>query len=180
MPVVILNILRTVLFSPLTWLISIGVPKLWGLLKTILISGLNISGWFVLIIELGKKLLGIIGLGGAVVSGGATVSQIMHLLGSIGDPQGALLDYISSVINSGPYTLSSLVASLDSSLASLTSSSFNPAITFTYALQVTGVGECFDQILMSVIQNAVFIFSVFLVRWAFRQNFTFTKSVPTK
>lgn len=126
-------------------------------------------------IEIGKKILGFFGIAGAVTSGGATLAQVTKLLESIGDPQTALLDYIHSAMVHMPYSIQILLTSVDNTLATMTSV-FNPPITLTYILQVTAVGECFNQLLMSAVQNAVFIFSVFLVRWAFKSNFTFTYS----
>lgn len=156
-----------------------GLIKAISVVKSVLVSSLNIAGWLVLIEEIGRKILGIIGIGGAVASGGATVAQMTNLLESIADPQAALLDYIHGILGDR-FSLSSLVSSVDSTLSGFTSYAFDPAITLTYMLQVTAVGECFNQLLMSTIQNAVFVFSIFLVRWAFRQNFTFVKSVPGK
>lgn len=150
----------------------------WDKLKKLLEGVAGLGYWLSLLELLVKKILGIIGLGGALVSGGAIFAQISALLSNIGDPQGALLDYIHTVMLHLPYSMQSLLSNVDSILASATSRYFTPTITATYLIQVTGVGECFNQLLMSVIQNMVFIFSVLLVRWAFRQNFTFVKGKP--
>lgn len=128
--------------------------------------------------EIIKKVLGIIGIGGAVSTGALNFVQVKKLLGAIGDPQGYLLDYISSALEKLPFSLSSLVADLDAMLASFTSGYFTPPITFTYLLQVTAVGECFNQLLMSAIQNTIFIFSIYLIRWAFTNNVSYTQTPP--
>ena len=147
-------------------------------LKDIVFS-LGTIGWVLSILqETGKKILGIIGVGGAIGTGTASVVQIKRLLSSIGDPQSALLDYIAGAMQYLPYSFDTLIASVDSQLSSATSRFFNPPITLTYMLRVTGVGEAFNQIMMSVIQGAVFVFSVYLVRWAFSSNFTYVKTDP--
>lgn len=180
---ILVNILKSLLWIPLVHLASTlfkrAIPALikklgknrWETLSRLLNAAFLVQ----ILIELGKKFLGLFGVFGAVTSGGATIAQITKLLESIGDPQTALLDYIHSVMIHAPYSIQSLLSSVDSTLASMTSV-FNPNITLTYILQVTAVGECFNQLLMSAVQNAVFIFSVFLVRWAFKSNFTFTYS----
>ena len=129
-------------------------------------------------IEIVKKILGVIGIGGAVSTGALTFAQVKKLLGAIGDPQAYLLDYISSALEKLPFSLSSLVADLDSMMASFTSGYFTPSITFTYLLQVTAVGECFNQLLMSLIQNTIFVFSIYLIRWAFTDNVSYTQTPP--
>lgn len=175
------NFLKSFCWSPVQKLGSFLVKKaLPGLIKKLgkgvwerLGKALNVAFLVQVLIEIGKKLVGFFAVGTAVTSGGATIAQITKLLESIGDPQTALLDYIHSAMVHMPYSIQSLLTSVDNTLASMTSV-FNPPITLTYVLQVTAVGECFNQLLMSAVQNAVFIFSVFLVRWAFKSNFTFT------
>lgn len=177
------NLLKSFCWSPVQKLGSFLVKKaLPGLTKKLgknawerLGKALNIAFLVQVLIEVGKKIIGFFAVGTAVTSGGATIAQITKLLESIGDPQTALLDYIHSAMVHAPYSIQSLLSSVDSTLASMTSV-FNPPITLSYILQVTAVGECFNQLLMSAVQNAVFIFSVFLVRWAFKSNFTFTYS----
>lgn len=137
---------------------------------------LNTTGMMVVVVEGLKKLIGFVGIGGAVVSGGASVGQIWNLFNSIADPQKALLDYLSDALGSVE-SFSTLLTNIDNSVAGITGQAFTPAVTFTSMLQMTGVGEAFNQIMMSTIQGLTFIFSVFVVRWAFTNNFTFTKSV---
>lgn len=131
-------------------------------------------------LEIVKKVLGVIGIGGAVSTGALNFVQVKKLLEGIGDPQAYLLDYISSALDLLPFTLSSLVANLDAMLSSYTSRFFNPPITFTYMLQVTAVGECFNQLLMSAIQNTIFVFSIYLIRWAFTNNVSYTQTPPSR
>ena len=127
-----------------------------------------------------KRIIGWIGVGGAVVSGGANVYQVWHLLENIADPQSAVLDWLSDALSALP-SLSEIIQSLDGIISNMTVWAYiTPVPTFTNMLQITGVGWAFNQILMAVIQNMIFIFSVFIVRWAFSSNFTFTKSVNKK
>lgn len=147
-----------------------------GRLYSIFEHMLNTTGMLVVIIEGLKKFIGFVGVGGAVFSGGASVGQIWNLFNSIVDPQKALLDYLSDALGSVE-SFTTLLSNIDSSVASITGAAFSPPVTFTTMLQMTGVGEAFNQIMMSTIQGLVFIFSVFVIRWAFTNNFTFTKSV---
>lgn len=161
------------------------IARIVAFLASLISKGKGIIAWtaagtWVLqfFIEIVKKVLGIIGIGTAVTTGALNFVQVKKLLGAIGDPQGYLLDYISSALDKLPITLSSLVADLDSMMVSFTSDYFTPPITFTYLLQVTAVGECFNQLLMSAIQNSIFIFSIYLIRWAFTNNVSYTQTPP--
>lgn len=128
--------------------------------------------------EIVKKVLGVLGIGGAIGTGALTMVQVKKLLGAIGDPQGYLLDYISSALEKLPFSISELVSTIDTTLATATGEFFTPPITLTYLLQVTAVGECFNQLLMSAIQNTIFVFSIYLIRWAFTNNVTYTQTPP--
>ncbi|MCQ2063417.1 MAG: hypothetical protein MJY99_08805 [Fibrobacter sp.] len=130
--------------------------------------------------ELGKKILGILGLGGAVTSGVFNLEQVKKLLEGIADPQEYLLDYIHSALEKLPWSINALLSSADSMLSSVTSGYFRPSLTVTYLVQVFGVGECINQLLMSAIQNTIFVFSVYLVRWAFANNFTYVQTPPKR
>ena len=138
------------------------------------------AGMMELVIQGIKRIIGWIGFGGAVVSGGANVNQMWHLLDNIADPQSAVLDWLANALSQLPSILQ-LIASIDSVISGMTVWQYiSPVPTITNVLQITGVGYAFNQILMSMIQNMIFIFSVFIVRWGFSSNFTFTKSVSRK
>lgn len=147
--------------------------KIFGFFETML----NGAALLTIVTEGIKRLIGYIGVGGAVVSGGANVNQVWHLLENIADPQTAVLDWLSDALSALP-SLNELIAHADSLISGMTVWQYvSPAPTITNMLQITGVGWAFNQLLMAAIQNMVFIFSVFIVRWAFSGNFTFTKSV---
>ena len=59
---ILLNVIKTALWSPFTWLLTRFAPKALGTIKSILQNGLNIAGWLVLIEELGKKIIGFLPL----------------------------------------------------------------------------------------------------------------------
>ena len=154
-----------------------GKRGLFGKLFGMFESMLNGAAIATVVIEGIKRLIGYIGFGGAVISGGANVNQVWHLLENIADPQAAVMDWLSDALAVLP-SLNDLIAHADSLISSMTVWQYvSPAPTITNMLQITGVGWAFNQLLMAAIQNMVFIFSVFIVRWAFSGNFTFTKSV---
>ena len=147
--------------------------KIFGFFETLL----NGAAMLTIVTEGIKRLVGYIGIGGAVVSGGANVNQVWHLLENINDPQAAVLDWLGEALSQLP-SLNQLISQIDSAISSTQFFTYiSPVPTVTNMLQITGVGWAFDQLLMAAIQNMIFIFSVFIVRWAFSSNFTFTKSV---
>lgn len=145
--------------------------------KKVLTSSVNITAWIILLQEFLQKILGFIGIGTAIGSGAVGAKQIFDFGNAIIDPQGQMLDWLSEAFARLP-ALSELIASIDSTMSTLTAGYFNPPITLTYLLQVTAVGACFNQYLQALISTLLFVFSIFLVKWAFSNNFTFTKSVP--
>lgn len=147
--------------------------------KKILTGSMNTTAWIVLFWEAIQKLLGIIGIGTAIGSGAVGVKQIFDFGNAIIDPQGQMLDWLSEAFEALP-SLSELIEGIDNSMYSLTAQYFTPPVTLTYLLQVTGVGACFNQYLQALISTLLFVFSIFLVKWAFSNNFTFTKSLPNK
>lgn len=146
-------------------------------IKKVLFSSVTINGWFVLLSEFGKKILGYLAIITGISSGTLGAKQIFDFAKAIIDPQQQMLDWLSEAFSSLP-SLQGLISSIDSFMSSLTAPYFTPPITFTYLLQVTAVGECFNQYLQALISTLIFVFSIFIIRWAFMQNFTFTKEVP--
>lgn len=153
---------------------------IWGKFLGFFEAILAGAGMMELVIQGAKRIIGWIGVGGAVVSGGANVNQMWHLFENIADPQAAVLDWLADALSVLP-SLSELISRVDSVIADMTVwTHISPVPTVTNVLQITGVGWAFNQIVMSLIQNMIFIFSVFVVRWGFSSNFTFTKSVSRK
>lgn len=145
-------------------------------IKKILMSSLDMTAVLIIITEFLQKILGFIGIGTAVASGTLGAKQIFDFGKAIVDPQGQMLDWLSEAFAALP-SLSELIAGIDSMFLELTADYFSPPISMTYLLKVTGVGACFNQYLQALISTLIFVFSVFLVKWAFSNNFTFTKSV---
>ena len=146
-------------------------------IKKILLGSANTTAWVVLFIELIQKLLGVIGVATAVGSGAVGAKQIFDFGKAIVDPQNQMLDWLSEAFARLP-SLQGLIDSIDATMLSVTSAYFDPPVSLTYLLQVTAVGACFNQYLQALISTLIFVFSVFLVKWAFSTNFTFTKNVP--
>lgn len=153
------------------------LSNIWQALKRLVSGSVVLGSWLVLFEEFGKKILGWLALITGVSSGALGVKQIFDFASAVIDPQAQMLSWLSEAFSHLP-RISDLIASLDSVLYTLTQPYFTPPVTFTYMLQITAIGECFNQYLQALISTLIFVFSVFIVRWAFANNFTFTKEVP--
>lgn len=142
-------------------------------------SLLTATGTLVIIEEALKKLLGFIGLGGAIGSGALGAKQIFDFGKAVLDPQAQLMDWLAEAFDSLP-NINEWITAIDDVIEPVTAQWFHPPVTLTYLLSITAVGECFNQYLQALISTLIFVFSIFLVRWAFNNNFTFTKSVNKK
>lgn len=139
-------------------------------------SLLTATGTLVIIEEALKKLLGFIGLGGAIGSGALGAKQIFDFGKAVLDPQAQLMEWLAEAFDSLP-NINEWITAIDDVIEPVTAQWFHPPVTLTYLLSITAVGECFNQYLQALISTLIFVFSIFLVRWAFNNNFTFTKSV---
>lgn len=167
----LLNGIRTFFKTPLV--------NIWRALKSIAVGSLVVSSWLELFEQLGKKILGWLALITGISSGALGAKQVFDFAQAVINPQEQMLDWLSEAFSALP-SMPDILAGLDSVMYRLTSPYFTPPLTMTYLLQVTGVGECFNQYLQALISTLIFVFSVFVVRWAFSNNFTFTKEVPGK
>lgn len=145
--------------------------------KTLVTGSVALGSWLVLFEEFGKKLLGYLAVITGFSSGALSAKQIFDFGNAVINPQKQMLDWLSDAFSALP-SFSQILASLDSTIYRLTSPYFTPPLTLTYLLQVTGIGECFNQYLQALISTLIFVFSMFIIRWAFANNFTFTKEVP--
>lgn len=156
-----------------------GMKSLLDALHGFFTKSLEISG-FLMLIELGiKKILGYLGLLTAAGSGALGAKQVFDFGKAVLNPQSQMLDWLSEAFATLP-NVNDIIESIDDIMSRLTQGYFHPPITMTYLLQVTAAGECFNQYLQALISTLIFVFSIFLVRWAFGQNFTFTSKLPTK
>lgn len=151
----------------------VGIGAILGKIATwvsyILAGAWTIEG----LVQIIKRILGVGAVGSAVVSGGASVKQIFDLFRNLDDPQKAVMNYLASALSSIP-SFDSLIADIDSKL-SWTHPPFTPAVTLSNVLAYTGIGEAINQVIMTSIQGLVFVFSVWVIKWAFSSNFTFTQ-----
>lgn len=145
--------------------------------KALLTGSIALGSWLVLFEEFGKKLLGYLAIITGFSSGALSAKQIFDFGQAVINPQEQMLDWLSEAFSALP-SFASILESLDSTMYRLTSPYFTPPLTMTYLLQVTGIGECFNQYLQALISTLIFVFSMFIIRWAFANNFTFTKEVP--
>lgn len=149
------------------------LSNIWKALKSLALGSAALSYWLALIEQFGKKILGWLALITGVSSGALGAKQIFDFASAVINPQEQMLDWLAQAFASLP-SLNDLIAELDRILYELTQPYFTPPITFTYLLQVTAIGECFNQYLQALISTLIFVFSMFIVRWAFANNFTFT------
>lgn len=146
-------------------------------LKNIAIGSITITAWFEIFEQFGKKILGYLAILTGVSSGALSAKQIFDFGNAVLHPQEQMLDWLAETFASLP-SIQSMIESIDSWMRSFTAPFFTPPVTFTYLLQVTAIGECFNQYLQALISTLIFVFSMFVIRWAFSNNFTFTREVP--
>lgn len=147
------------------------------LLKYLGLGSLTIAGWFQIFEQFGKKILGYLAIITGFSSGALSAKQIFDFGKAVLNPQEQMLDWLAQAFAGLP-SIQELIVSIDSWMYDMTAAYFTPPVTFTYLLQVTAIGECFNQYLQSLISTLIFVFSMFIIRWAFANNFTFTKEVP--
>ena len=156
---------------------SAPLTNIIKLLKSVLSGSVVLGSWLVLFEEFGKKILGYLAVLTGFTSGALTAKQIFDFGKAVINPQEQMLDWLAQAFASLP-SIQSMIVSIDSWMSTLTAPYFIPPVTFTYLLQVTAIGECFNQYLQALISTLIFVFSMFIIRWAFANNFTFTKEVP--
>lgn len=170
------NVIRECYHGLITFF-SAPLANIIKLLKSVLSGSVVIGSWLVLFEEFGKKILGYLAVLTGFSSGALSAKQIFDFGKAVLNPQEQMLDWLALAFSSLP-SIQELIASVDSWMYDMTASYFTPPVTFTYLLQVTAIGECFNQYLQSLISTLIFVFSMFIIRWAFANNFTFTKEVP--
>lgn len=164
-------------FKGLITFFSAPLSNIIKLLKSLLSGSVVIGSWLVLFEEFGKKILGWLAVLTGFSSGALSAKQIFDFGKAVINPQEQMLDWLAQAFASLP-SVQSMIVSIDSWMSTFTAPYFTPPVTFTYLLQVTAIGECFNQYLQSLISTLIFVFSMFIIRWAFANNFTFTKEVP--
>lgn len=93
-------------------------------------------------------------------------NTIKDLLLGIREDSSTWLDKIVNLFSQYP-TFNSLIADMDSSMSSLSSSYFHPAVTFTSILQTFGIGDAVNTIITCSLQGIAFVISVRLMMWSF-------------
>lgn len=74
------------------------------------------------------------------------------------------LEKLENIV-SGYSSIQGLVTTLDGQFAAL-SSFLSPPVTFTYLLQITGIGDAFNKILVCSVQGIAFVISMRLLFWS--------------
>ena len=78
--------------------------------------------------------------------------------------QSVWLEKLENVVKGYP-SFQSLVTSLDSQLSAL-DSYFTPSLTFTRILNITGIGDAVNTIIVCAVQGVAFVISMRLLFWA--------------
>lgn len=78
--------------------------------------------------------------------------------------QSVWLEKLSNVVKGYP-SFQSLVTSLDSQLSAL-DSYFSPSLTFTRILNITGIGDAVNTIIVCAVQGVAFVISMRLLFWS--------------
>lgn len=165
------------LLGGITSFFKAPLANIWKALKHLVTGSVVLSSWLVLFEEFGKKILGWLALLTGISSGALGAKQIFDFGKAVINPQEQMLDWLSQAFAALP-SIQDIITELDNIMWDMTQGYFTPPVTLTYLLRVTAIGECFNQYLQALISTLIFVFSVFVVRWAFQNNFTFTKEVP--
>lgn len=134
-----------------------------GLDKYFNISWLVRSIWA----KMATVFAGLVGIVGAIAS---LIFAILNV-GSIVDVvkgavlgQDAWLSKLENVLKGYPST-QSLISSMDSQLSAL-ATFFNPVPTFSKILEVTGIGDAVNSVIVCAVQGLAFVISMRLMFWA--------------
>lgn len=92
------------------------------------------------------------------------VDSIVDLVKGTVQGQSFWMEKLSNVIKGYP-AFNDLVISLDGNLSAL-SSWFTPPVTFTRILQVTGIGDAVNSIIVCAVQGVAFVISMRLLFWS--------------
>lgn len=103
------------------------------------------------------------------------LGMIKDLITGVTDDTGTFLDKLVSMFSQYP-DFNSVIAGMDSSMSSLSSSYFSPPVTFTSILQTFGIGDAFNTILSCALQGVAFVISIRILMWSLsRLKLTITR-----
>ena len=92
------------------------------------------------------------------------VNSIVDLVKGTVQGQGFWMEKLSNVVKGYP-AFNELVVGLDNNLSAL-SNYFTPPLTFTRILQVTGIGDAVNSIIVCAVQGVAFVISMRLLFWS--------------
>ena len=90
--------------------------------------------------------------------------QIVDVISGTMKGQSFWLEKLENVVKHYP-SFQSLVTTMDSNLSSI-GNYFTPPLTFTYILQVTGIGDAVNTIIICAVQGLAFVISMRLLFWS--------------
>ena len=90
--------------------------------------------------------------------------SLVDIIKGVTDNGSSWLEKLEHVVGGYP-SFQSLVNSMDGQLSSL-STFFQPALTFTRILQVTGIGDAVNSIVICAVQGLAFVISMRMLFWA--------------
>ncbi len=119
----------------------------------------------------------------AIIFGFASLVFAILNFGSIVDlvkgtalGQNVWLEKLENVISGYP-SFSSVISSMDAQLSSV-GQYFNPALTFTRILEITGIGDAVNTIIVCAVQGVAFVISMRILFWSLaRVKLTMVKPI---
>lgn len=127
------------------------------------ISWLVRSIWAKIVIVF-AGLVGIVGNIASLIFAVLNVGSIVDVVKGTVLGQDVWLSKLENVLKGYP-SIQSLIASMDSQLSSM-AAFFNPVPTFSRILQVTGIGDAVNSIIVCAVQGVAFVISMRLMFWA--------------
>ena len=135
----------------------------------------NTSSWLLKLGFVIQTIMGLISLVFSVILLFKNFGTIKDLMLGVTDGSDKWLDKIVNLFSQYP-TFSSLIADMDASMTSLSTSYFTPPVTFTSILQTFGIGDAFNTICTCALQGIAFVISVRILMWSLsRLKLTITR-----
>lgn len=111
-----------------------------------------------------KGILAILAAFSGLVFAWMNISSLIDIVKGTVQGQSFWLEKLSNVVKGYP-SFQELIVGLDNNLSAL-SDYFTPPLTFTRILQVTGIGDAVNSIIVCAVQGVAFVISMRLLFWS--------------